>query len=213
VRLIRLALRDFRAVERAEVELLPVGVTVIAGANESGKTTLAESLDFLFEYRDDSRRQEVLEAQPAGRDVGPEVEAEIEAGRYRFRYRKRFVRDRETVLELLAPERRQHTGREAHERVLEILAETVDLDLWRALRVEQGAAQLQAKDLGSRRSLLDALGGSLAGAREQALHDAAAAALERYYTAARLQPKGELAEARQGAAAAAADLAALARQM
>ncbi|HUO85976.1 MAG TPA: AAA family ATPase [Thermoanaerobaculia bacterium] len=213
MRLLRLAIRHFRAVERFELEPLPVGVTVVAGPNEAGKTTLAESLDFLFDRRDDSRAQEVLEAQPVGRDVGPEVEAEIEAGGYRFRYRKRFVKDRETVLELLAPERRQWTGREAHERVVEILSETVDLDLWGALRVRQGRSEDQVKELGSKRSLLDALGGSLAGAREQALHLAAGEELERYYTPAQLRPKGELAAARQALAGAVAERDDLERQM
>jgi len=159
MRILSLAVRDFRGVAERKIEPAPQGVTVVAGPNEVGKTSLAEALDLLFDRLDSSVAQEVKDAQPVGRDVGPEVEAEIAAGDYRFRYRKRFLRRPETVLRVSAPAAEDHTGREAHERVLAILEEAgVDLRLWRALRVQQGAGVAQPEGLASAASLLDALG-------------------------------------------------------
>ena len=62
----------------------------------------------------------------------------MSTGPYRFVYRKRWLRRSETVLSVLTPQHDQLTGRAAHERVEEILDETLDRDLWRALRIEQG---------------------------------------------------------------------------
>ena len=88
---------------------------------------------------DSSGHRQVKSVQPVGRDVGPEVEIEMSTGEYRFIYRKRWLRRSETVLNVLSPQHDQLTGRAAHERVEEILDETLDRDLWAALRIEQGA--------------------------------------------------------------------------
>ena len=86
--------------------------------------------------------------QPVGQDVGAEVEMELSSGQYRFRYRKRWHRKKETVLEILEPERAQFTGREAHDRVRAILEETLDGSLWEALRLRQGTQLEQASFAG-----------------------------------------------------------------
>jgi hypothetical protein len=202
LRLLRVRLRDFRGVAEREIEPLPRGVTVIQGPNESGKTTLAEAVDLLFDLRDSSTDRRVREAQPEGRDVGSEVEVEAACGAYRFRYFKRYNRQPETVLEVSAPHPETLTGREAHERALEILGESVDVALWKALRVRQGTGLGQA-ELGGAPSLLAALdrtasgGGTAgsAGAREEALYERARAEYGRYFTPGRGQPTGELREA------------------
>src|SRR5690606_23393486 len=57
-----------------------------------------------------------------------------------FVFAKRWLRDRMTHLDVLTPERRQMSGREAHDEVERMLRDTLDTDLWAALRVAQGAA-------------------------------------------------------------------------
>ena len=139
MRLHRVRLCNFRGVVDCEVELPAQGITVIEGPNEVGKTSIPEGLDLVLTRMDSSGHRQVKSAQPVGRDVGPEVEIEMSTGEYRFIYRKRWLRRSETVLNVLSPQHDQLTGRAAHERVEEILDETLDRDLWRALRIEQGA--------------------------------------------------------------------------
>ncbi len=204
MRILSLAVRDFRGVRRQRVELAEEGVTILEGPNEIGKTSLAEALEMLFERRDSSTAEEVREAQPLGRDVGPEVEVEARCGDYRFRYRKRYIKGPETVLEVSEPAAESLTGREAHDRVEEILAAaSVDRDLWRALRVVQGTGLGQPADLTGSPSLMEALSshggdaGDGTGKRQVDLHAAVGEELGRYFTEARHAPTGELKSARE----------------
>lgn len=142
MRLHRVRLRNYRGVADCEVELPAQGITVIEGPNEVGKTSLPEGLDLLLTRMDSSGHRQVKSVQPVGRDVGPEVEIDMSTGSYHFIYRKRWLRRPETVLSVLSPQHDQLVGRAAHERVEEILDETLDRDLWRALRIEQGAELL-----------------------------------------------------------------------
>ena len=129
---------NYRGVADCEVEFPEQGVTIVEGPNEVGKTSIPEGLDLVLTRMDSSGHRQVKSAKPVGRDVGPEVEIEMSTGQYRFVYRKRWLRRSETVLSVLTPQHDQLTGRAAHERVEELLDETLDRDLWRALRVEQG---------------------------------------------------------------------------
>ena len=139
MRLHRVALRNFRGVLDCDVAFDEHGVTVIEGPNEVGKTSVAEALDLLMEFLDSSQHRSIRSIQPAGRDVGPEAEVEMSTGRYRFVYRKRWLRRPETTLEVTEPTVEQVSGRAAHERVEQMLAETLDRDLWNAMRIHQGA--------------------------------------------------------------------------
>ena len=139
MRLHRVRLCNYRGVADCTVKLPTQGITVIEGPNEVGKTSIPEGLDLVLTMRDSSGHRQVKSTQPVGRDVGPEVEIEMSTGEYRFIYRKRWLRRSETVLNVLSPQHEQLTGRAAHEWVEEILDETLDRDLWRALRIEQGA--------------------------------------------------------------------------
>ncbi len=185
MKLHRVTLRNYRGVEERSVTFAPRGVTVVAGPNEIGKSSVAEALDLLLDQLDSSKRKDVRDVQPVHRDAGAEVEAEIEAGPYRFTYRKRWHRRPETELTVHAPRRENHTGREAHERVLALLGETVDLELWRALRIRQGA-ELALPQLAGRASLAQALdaaaGQSQADAHTLSIVDAARAEFERWHT-------------------------------
>lgn len=140
MKLHRLVLTNYRGITHRDIEFPDRGVVVVSGPNEIGKSSMIEALDLLLEAKDRSTKQQVKQVKPTHADVGAEVTAEISTGPYRFVYRKRFHKQALTELTVLAPRREQLTGDEAHERVLAILDETVDVELWRAQRVLQSAS-------------------------------------------------------------------------
>ncbi len=146
MKLHRLVLTNYRGVTHREIEFPDHGVVVVSGANEIGKSSMIEALDLLLHSKDRSTKKDVKQVKPTHADVGAEITAEISTGPYRFTYRKRFHKRCETELTMLTPRREQLTGDEAHERVLALLDETVDMDLWQAQRVLQ-AASTAAVDL------------------------------------------------------------------
>jgi uncharacterized protein YhaN len=165
MKLHRLVLTNYRGIAHREVHFPDAGVVVICGANEVGKTSMIEALDLLLESKDRSTKKEVKQVKPTHADVGSEVLAEISAGPYRFVYRKRFHKKCETELSVLSPRREQLTGDEAHERVLAILGETVDTDLWHAQRVLQ-TGSMAAVDLSGCDALSRALDVAAGGTAE-----------------------------------------------
>ena len=212
MRLLRIRLTDFRGVHDREVHLAEQGVTVLEGDNEVGKTSTISALDLLVDFRDSSTAAEVRAAAPSGRDAGPTVEAELVSGPYHVVYRKRWLRRKLTELSVLTPRTEQLTGREAHERMLAILDETMDRSLWRALRVEQHTPLGQA-DLGGQDALtraLDRAASGASGAGEAApgadaaaedLVERALAEVRRYH-GGHHRPVGPLREAKERLAAA-----------
>ncbi len=196
MRIRRITVRNYAGIDEAEVRFPDTGVTIIEGVNEAGKTSLVTALDAIIDYPDSSGNKKITAIIPVGRDVGPEVEVELTTGDYEFTYRKRWKKNRETILEVTRPSREQLTGRDAHDRVTEILAETLDMGLWEALRLDQGAALGQANfevpSLG--RALDAAIGGDVAGDDEDALWTRIEDEYARYWTATG-RPKAELGEA------------------
>ena len=146
MKLHRLVLTNYRGITHRDIEFPDHGVVVVSGANEIGKSSMIEALDLLLHSKDRSTKKDVKQVKPTHADVGAEITAEISTGPYRFTYHKRFHKRCETQLTVLTPRREQLTGDEAHERVLTILDETVDMDLWQAQRVLQ-AASTAAVDL------------------------------------------------------------------
>ena len=138
MRLHRIRIYNFRGVLERRLEFATLGITVIVGPNETGKSSLAEGFNVLLQYPHDSKSRDVLALKPIGRDVGPEVEAEISVGDYHFVYRKRWLKGTETVLELTKPILRQYSGRDAHDKVREILDSSLDSALFDALQYVQG---------------------------------------------------------------------------
>ncbi|MCY3909887.1 MAG: AAA family ATPase [bacterium] len=138
MRLHRVRLKNYRGVVDCDVEFPAEGITVVEGNNEVGKSCIPEALEMILNRLDSSSKQPLKAIRPVHQDAGPEVEVEISSGDYRFRYFKRWHRKPETTLEVIAPQREQLTGRQAHERVEAILDETLDRDLWKALTIEQG---------------------------------------------------------------------------
>ena len=194
MRLLRLRLTNYRGIDDSEVRFGPQGLTIVEGPNEAGKTSLSEAIRILFDYLDSSRHSDVKAIKPVTRDVGPEIELEAESGPYVFTYFKRFHKKTETTLKVISPKPENHTGREAHERAEEILCETIDMDLWKALCIQQGEAVRQA-DLSKQTSLSAALdiaaGGHRADPREESLFDKVREEYGRYFTE-RGSPKKEL---------------------
>ena len=205
MKLHRLVLTNYRGVTHREIEFPDNGVVVVSGANEIGKSSMIEALDLLLEAKDRSAKKEVKQVKPTHADVGAEITAEISTGPYRFVYRKRFHKRAETALTVLAPRREQLSGDEAHERVLAMLDETVDTDLWRAQRVLQSASTAAVEFSGSDAlaRALDVAAGeadTLSGT-EPLLVDRIDEEYQRYFTATG-RPTGEWAAATKRLAAA-----------
>lgn len=167
MRIHRITLRDFAGIDSAEVFFDSSGVTVIEGDNEAGKTTIVTALGLLLDHkvRDRSDKQEVKAIRPVHHDADPEVEADISTGPHRFVFSKRWGRTNSrnaTALEVTAPRREQLVGDEAHDRAYEILEETLDANLLRALQVHQGTELIlptfEDTELGA---ALDAAAGSV----------------------------------------------------
>jgi hypothetical protein len=144
MRILRIKLSNYRGTTEREVAFAP-GVTIVEGPNEIGKSSLAEALDLVFKYLDSSGAKAVKDTFPVQRDASPEIEVELVTGPYHLVYRKRFGKGASTELEITEPTPESLTGRPAHERVEQILEETLDADLWKALRVDQGVAIDQAR--------------------------------------------------------------------
>jgi AAA domain len=197
MRIHRIKLRNFRGVTESEVTFAAQGVTIIEGDNEVGKTSLAQAVGLILDYRDDSSHKLVKAVRPVGRDTGAEVEVEISTGPYRFVYAKRWHRQRQTTLSILEPRREQLAGRDAHDRVQAMLEETLDRPLWDALRLEQGAKLDQAGfDVVSLSHALDiAAGGDQAGAHDDDLWERICAERDRYWTASGPPNRARLAQA------------------
>ena len=96
---------------------------------------------------------------------------------------------RKTTLEIRTPHHENLTGREAHDRLKAILAETLDEELWRALRIQQGT-ELMLPNFGvpsMGRALDRAAGGDLATDREETLWTRIGEEYDKYWT-----PTGQL---------------------
>ena len=181
----RLTIRNYRGVDEASVDFSPRGITVIEGNNEVGKSSIIEGLRLLIEYPDNSSHRDIKAIKPTHRDEGPEIELNAESGPYAFTYLKRFHKKAKTTLTITAPSPESLTGREAHERVEQILKETMDLNLWKAVEVQQGTAVSQARFNGveSLAAALDkAAGGEPVGAEEASLLARAEQEFLKYFT-------------------------------
>ena len=152
----RLRITNYRGVDSLEIKFESRGLTLVQGPNEAGKTSLNEAIGILFEHPDNASNKHVKPIRPVHRDVGPEIELDAESGPYKFTYFKRFHKNPETKLTISNPTPENHTGREAHDRAKEILGETLDVDLWKALMIRQGDAIAQP-DLANQQSLSAAL--------------------------------------------------------
>lgn len=192
-----LKVANYRGLENCEVNFGSSGITLVQGPNEAGKTSLSEAIWILFEYLDSSTSASVKAIRPVHRDVGPEIELTAESGPYAFSYFKRFYKKPETKLNITRPKPENYTGREAHERAKAILSETLDIDLWKALAVQQGD-KIHQPDLSDQTSLSAALdlvaGGHPANTQEEGLYDRVKDEYNLYFTERGAEKKGFLEE-------------------
>ena len=214
MRLHRVQLRNYRGVVKSDVSFSQNGVTIVEGPNEVGKTAISEGLQLAIDLLDSSKNAQVRAVQPVGRDVGPEVEISLSSGNYELVYRKRWLRQPETTLQVISPHRESLTGREAHDRLKAILADTLDEELWRALRIEQGT-KLMLPNFGlpsMGRALDRAAGGDLATDREETLWTRIGEEYGKYWTATG-QVRGERKSSEQSVQEARDRIAELTRQL
>jgi chromosome segregation ATPase len=195
----RLRITNYRGVDFSEIEFYSKGLTLVQGPNEVGKTSLGEAIAILFEYPDSSKHKDVVAIRPVHRDAGPEIELETECGPYQFTYTKTFHKKPQTTLTITSPSPENHTGREAHDRAQQILAETLDINLWKALTIQQGEA-IGQPDLANQQSLSAALdraaGGVPTDQAEEGLFAKVTEEFGRFFTA-RGQEKANLKQARE----------------
>lgn len=192
----RLTIEDFRGVDREEVEIPARGIFVIEGPNESGKTSLMDALEMLLEHKASSGRADIKATSPVGRDVPVVVEAEFSVDSERLRYRKEFVRGKRTSLDFPGSAKPALAGDDAHDYVRELLDRRVDRSLWRALRIAQDEpiGQVEAgKGMESLRRALDSAAGGADPTGDDTLLTRVAEERNRYLTARRGDPTGELA--------------------
>ncbi|MFH1579760.1 MAG: hypothetical protein ABIE25_06345 [Thermoplasmatota archaeon] len=196
----RLRISNYRDVNSAEISPLPKGITIVLGPNETGKTCFAEALRLVLHELDSSQKQSVKAVKPVHRDVGSEVEVEIETGPYRFVLFKSFNKGKETRLTVTQPKPESLPGRQAHERVQQMLQETLDLDLWNALCIVQGMEVTQPALSGhsSLSAALDKAAGAVpAGECEESLFESVVEEYQKYYTPKVDEEKGILKDAKQ----------------
>jgi DNA repair exonuclease SbcCD ATPase subunit len=215
MKFLRLRVASYRGVAFAEVIFAPTGITLVQGPNEVGKTSLGEAIGLLFEFPDSSKHRDVEAIRPVHRDEGPEIELHAESGPYTFTYFKRFHKKPETRLTIRSPKPENHTGREAHDRAEAILRETLDIDLWKALTIQQGDA-IQQPALAKQTSLSVALdkvaGGRPADPREEGLFDRVREEYSRYYTGHGAERK-ELMESRKAQTTAQAEITSIEQEI
>ncbi len=199
MKLLRLKVVNYRGINEREIKFNPLGITRIEGPNESGKSSLGEAINTILDYQDNSKSQNIQAIQPVHQDVGPEIELEMETGKYVFTYFKRFLRKPETRLTITKPNPENLTGRPAHDRANEILKETLDVDLWKALSIMQGEA-IDQPDLKNKQALSAALdkaaGIQPAASQELGLFKKVSREFELYYTPGRGTENKELKELR-----------------
>ncbi|MGM0385265.1 MAG: AAA family ATPase [Actinomycetota bacterium] len=195
MKLHRLKLTNYKGVVEREINLPDSGVIVVEGPNEIGKTSLIEALTKLLEVKTSSRKSDVTAMQPVDRDVATEIEADISSGPYRFTYHKRWFRAPATELSITAPHVEHVNGLEAHQRVEQIMAETADTVLWKALRLMQ-ATELTQEGFGASAALTEALDraagqANTAGDEGEALIRAVENEFLKYFTARAMNPTNQ----------------------
>lgn len=141
---------------RVNLELSPTGLNLISAPNEMGKTTLAQVLDFIFQYKSSSNAQEIQDLKPYGKDVGPLMGAIIEVNGQTYKIEKQWLKNKKTEVELLAPEKKALAGNDADKVLNEIFTEYLDETIWRMIQVAQAhfIEILQVKYNEDRRSAL-----------------------------------------------------------
>lgn len=123
--------------KRLSLDLDATGLNVVTAPNESGKTTLAQVLNYLFQYKSTANSQDIKDLKPYGKDVGPLMGAEIEVNGQIYRIEKQWLKDKKTEVELISPEKRALSGNDADKVIDQIFTEYLDQTIWKMIQVAQ----------------------------------------------------------------------------
>ena len=186
MRIHSISLRNFRAVDRLEIADLPdTGVIVVHGCNEAGKSTIVDAIDLVLRERHSASGKKIKIYAPAGKDAGPEVTLSATVGETRFTIHKRWLKAKAAELTIHEPRHQQFTGREADDKLQQILRENMDIDLAKVLFLRQGELDpgIAAAGIPSISRALDSQSGETgAGEEDTALMQAIEAEYARYWT-------------------------------
>lgn len=122
---------------RVEMELSPSGLNLVTAPNEMGKTTMAQVLDFLFQYKSSANSQDIKDLKPYGKDVGPLMGAVIEVNGQTYKIEKQWLKDKKTEVKLLAPVEKALSGNDADKVIVEIFTQHLDETIWKMIQVAQ----------------------------------------------------------------------------
>ena len=128
-----------RFVDGVALEGLGDGLTVFAGPNETGKSTLFRALNAVFTVPYSTKPSSVRELQPYD-GGGPTIEVEFEAAGQRWRLRKTFLKKPAATLENLSEQSRPLTGADVQARVAELVQGPDGFERFGVLWVQQGAS-------------------------------------------------------------------------
>jgi energy-coupling factor transporter ATP-binding protein EcfA2 len=123
--------------KKLELNLEATGLNVITAPNETGKTTLAQVLDYLFKFKSTANSKEIKDLKPYGKDVGPLMGAIIEVKGQTYKIEKQWLKDKKTEVELISPERRALSGNDADKVIDQIFNEYLDSTIWKMIQVAQ----------------------------------------------------------------------------
>jgi DNA repair exonuclease SbcCD ATPase subunit len=224
LRVTRLALQDVGVIRgRVDLGALDPQITLITGANETGKSTVVEALRCALFEKHNAGHAGIRVLQPHGTNLSPQVWVDFVVGGRRYELHKQFLKG--AMTELRIDDAEALVGAEADEAVWDCLgssrpgnrgAKREDMGIWGLLWVSQDEAA--AADPGTkigeetRGALQDVIGrqvGQIVGGRHgERIRTRAKEEARRYWTPTLAHPTGELAAAleRRDRAAAAVEV-------
>ena len=111
---------------RVTMELSPTGLNLVTAPNEMGKTTMAQVLNFLFQYESQQAPEAIRDLKPYGKDVGPLMGAIIEVDGQTYQIEKQWLKEKKTEVELISPESKKLSGPSAQKVIDEIFTQYLD---------------------------------------------------------------------------------------
>ena len=202
MRIHSLSIRNVRGIAQLDLSDLPeTGVIVIHGDNEQGKSTTVEALRTVLLEKHNSKKQSLKDLQPVGRDESPWIRLHATIGPHTFTITKNWLRRAGAELNISTPQRENHTGREAEDRLERILTDHFDANLLQTLLMSQEdlGATISAVGIPSLRKALDGYDGEHtdSGTEDTALLTAVEKEYTRYWSAKRGDAANELKTAQQ----------------
>lgn len=199
MRIISLEITNYRSLKKLTLsELDDHGVILISGENEQGKSTVVEALNNVLWTKYSSKNASVRAAKTINGTEPPEVRLHARMGSTEFVIYKRFINRPAATLEIISPRKANYSDNEADDKLRELLADNLDVDLAKAMFITPDNAGLsfQPAALGALTSALDKQSGGDSGTDATGIIAAAQQEFERYYTA-KGKPRAELLAAQE----------------